>query len=201
MAKPVPGNFSVRTRTFLLLPLRLFVGVVLLLQVYEQWDDNWVRGDGLRQAWQSSVGRMFFAPLRDLLTKHALANTEAAGGIIMALEALVGVLLIVGLYVRLASFVGMAITGLQVLVVGVGYRVMVQAEAAAEGAAGSVGQGLQTHMPAFALYGLMFLVLLVFFFTGAGRSFGLDGLIWRRRARRLAKAAEVGPSSEEAPAQ
>jgi len=174
------------------------VGAVLLLQMYGQWDQNWVRGDGLKQAWQSSMERMFFTPVRDILTKYVLANSEAAGGIIMALEALVGVLLIIGLYVRLASLVGMVITGLQLLVLGIGYKTLALAEAAAQEAATYVGQGFQIHMPAFALYGLMFLVLLVFFLSGTGKSFGLDGVVWRRRARRLAGLAE---QSEEPPSQ
>ena len=190
MAQPVPGNFGVRTRTFLLVPIRVFVGVVLLLQMYNQWDAGWVQSDALRQAWAPSVDLMFFTPLRDLLTKYVLQNSEVAGGIIMVLELLVGVALIIGLYVRLASLAGMLVSGLQVLALGIGHQAMVQGEAAAEQAASSVGQGLQVHMPALGLYGLMFLVLLAFFLTGAGRSFGLDGMIWRRRARRMAPAVE-----------
>ena len=202
MAQPVPGNFGVRTRTFLLVPVRVFVGVVLLLQMYDQWDQNWVQAQGLREAWGPAVQRMFFAPLREFFTQYVLARSEAAGGAIMVLELLVGVFLIIGLYVRLASLVGMVLAGLQFMVLGVGHRVVASAaEVAGEAAAAAGPQGWAIHTPEFALYGLLFLVLLVFFFTGAGKSFGLDGMIWRRRARRLARAAEAAPGAGPQPAQ
>jgi len=196
MAHPVPGNFGVRTRTFLLVPLRVFVGVVLLLQMYDQWDQNWVQGDGLRQAWEPGVRLMFFAPLREFLTKYVLARSQAAGGAIMVLELLVGVFLIIGLYVRLASLVGMVVSGLQLLILGVGHRVVASAAEAAAEAASAAPQGWVIHTPEFGLYGLLFLSMLVFFLTGAGKSFGVDGMVWRRRARRLARAAEAAQKAE-----
>ena len=186
MAQSVPGNFGVQTRTFLLVPVRVFLGVVLFLQMYSQWDSNWVRGNGLRDAWEPSARLVFFAPLWNFLVTYVFRNSELAGFVILALELLVGVLLIIGLYVRLASLLGMALSGLQLLVFGVGYRTLAQVE----GAATLVGQGFRIHMPDFALYGLMFLVFLVLMLTGAGRSFGLDGMVWRRRAGRLPRAEE-----------
>jgi len=181
MAQPAAGNFNVRTRTFLLVPLRVFLGVVLLLQVYNQWDNNWIRAEGLREQWQSKVDLMFSPVLQDLLRQYVLPNSHTAAAVIMFVEILVAMGLIIGLYVRLASLAGALVTGLQLMVLGVGHRTL-----SAEG----VAQGFQYHMPEVALYGLMFLVLLVFLLTGAGKSFGLDGMIWRRRARRLAKPVE-----------
>ena len=188
MAEPAAGNFKVRTRTFLLVPLRVFLGVVLLLQVYDQWDKNWIRADGLREQWQSSVDLTFCPVLRDLLHQYVLPNSQTAAAVIMFVEILVGVGLIIGLYVRLASFAGALVTGLQLMVLGVGYKAL-----SAEGMA----QGFQHHLPEVALYGLMFLTFLAFLLTGAGKSFGLDGMIWRRRARRLATVEQV----EEPPSQ
>jgi len=126
------------------------------------------------------VNRMFCPMIQDLLRQYVLPHSQTAAAIIMLLELLVGVGLLIGLYVRLASVAGALVTGLQLLVLGFGHRTL------AEG----VGQGFQHHMPEVALYGLMFLSLLAFLLTGAGKSFGLDGMIWRNRARRLAKATE-----------
>jgi hypothetical protein len=59
----------------------------------------------------------------------------------------------------------------------------------AEEALQVVPQSLPEHAKELVgLYGLIFLVLLVFLFTGAGRSIGLDGFLWRRAARRLTQA-------------
>jgi len=181
MVQPVAGNFNVRTRTFLLVPLRVFLGVVLLLQVYSQWDNNWIRADGLKEQWQASADLMFCPVLRDLVHQYVLPNSQTAAAVIMFVEVLVGVGLIIGFNVRLASLAGALLSGLQFMVLGIGHKTL-----SPEG----VAQGFQHRMPGAALYGLMFLTFLVFLLTGAGKSFGLDGMIWRRRARRLARPVE-----------
>ena len=196
MAEPVLGNFSVRTRTFLLLPVRVFVGALFLLLVIEQLKAGWLGADAMQHHWQPLVDKMQWTALQGLLNKYVLAHSAAAGAILMFVKAVIGVLLIIGLGVRPASLVGMVLVGVQVLVFG--YSKVVVAGRPPEGEVKPIiREALELHTQQFGLYGLIFLVLLVFFLTGAGRSFGLDGLMWRRRTRRLARAAESAASSEE----
>jgi len=183
MARPIPGNFSVRTRTVLLLPLRVFVGVVFLLQVYEHWDQGWLSGEGFREALQPFLSSSHLPLLRELIRAHVLEWSSAAGPMIMLLEGIIGVLLIVGLMVRLSSLLGMLLTGLWFVLFG--FSTVMEPARQAEGA---WLRSLQINSPALSLYGLLFLVVLVFLLTGAGRSFGLDGFIWRWQARRAVKA-------------
>ena len=197
MAKEIPGNFGVRTRTFVLVPVRVFLGVLLVLFVIDQLKKGWLGADGMRLVWQPFIDNMHWGALKGLLTKHVL-NKDATGGIFMSLEALVGILLIVGLGVRLASAIGMGLSGLQLLVFGYGYT----GALAAVRPVGALDEpmmraALELHLPQLGLYALMFLLLLACLLTGAGKSFGLDGMIGRGRARRLAKAAEAAPSAEE----
>ncbi len=197
MAQPVPGNFSVQTRTFLLVPIRVFVGALFIRLAIDQFGAGWYKGEAMREAWQPYVNSMQWAQLRDFLTENVLGHSATAGGILMVLEVLVGALLVVGLSVRLASLIGMAHAALHAVVFGYSVR-LVPVVGGEEQAAQVVRRIFDFHTQPLGLYGLMFLVLLAFLLTGAGRSFGLDGMVWRRRARRAVKAAEKG---EEAPAE
>ena len=193
MAETVPGNFSVRTRTFLLVPARLFIGALFILVALDQARSGWFSGTGIQAAWGPAVEAMPLAPLRTFLTQWVLPYGTAAGSIIVAVEFVIGGFLILGLGVRLMSLLGMVLTGVETLVFGWSLSA---APVSPQGEAGAqvVRQGLELHTQELGLYGLLFLVLLVFLFTGAGRSLGLDGFLWRRRTRRLAQGKE--PAAE-----
>jgi len=182
MPQAVPGNFSVRTRTFLLLPLRLFLGCFLVLSAYDKWAWEYYISERLKAAWAPAVKQVHWATFRSFLTDTVLPHSNIFGAFLIAAEFVIGALLIIGLWVRLASLLGMAISAVYVMVLGYGIQP----------ALGGEGTGLQffRNPEQFGLYGLMFLLFLLFFLTGAGRSFGLDGMVWRRRARRLTQVAE-----------
>jgi uncharacterized membrane protein YphA (DoxX/SURF4 family) len=190
MSEMVPGNFGVRTRTFLLVPARVFLGAFFILIALNQWRGGWFAGTGMQAEWGPAVETMPLAPLKAFLTKWVL-HFGTVGGIIMALEFVVGALLILGFGVRLMSLLGMVLTGVETLVFGCSVR-LVPVPGQGEAATQLVRQNLELHTKELGLYGLMFFVLLVFLFTGAGRSFGLDGFLWRRSARRLAQAKGQG---------
>lgn len=192
MSEVVPGNFSVRTRTFLLVPARVFLGLLFILMAVDQARGGWLSGTGMQTEWGPAVHVMPLAPLKTLLTKWILPSTPAAG-IIVTAEFVIGAFLVLGFSVRLVSLLGMVLTGVETLVFGYSARVVPMAMQGETGAQ-LFRQGLERHTKDLGLYGLMLLVLLVFLFTGAGRSIGLDGFLWRRAARRLAQAK--GQASE-----
>lgn len=185
MPETVPGNFSVRTRTFLLVPARVFIGALFILVALDQARSGWFSGTGMQADWGPAVEAMPLAPLRTFLTQWVLPYGTASGSIIVALEFIIGGCLILGLGVRLTSLLGMVLTGVETLVFGCGPHAA-PVSAQAETSAQAVRPGLELHTKELGLYGLLFLVLMVFLFTGAGRSLGLDGFLWRRRTRRLA---------------
>jgi uncharacterized membrane protein YphA (DoxX/SURF4 family) len=198
MSEMVPGNFSVRTRTFLLVPARVFLGLLFILMAVDQARGGWLSSTGMQTDWGPWVQTMPIAPLKSFLTRWVLPFGPVAG-IFVAVEFFIGALLILGFGVRLVSLLGMVLTGIETLVFGYSVRLVPMAT---QGETGTqlFRQGLELHTKELGLYGLIFLVLLVFLFTGAGRSIGLDGLLWRRAARRLAQAKGQAPEPPTIPA-
>ena len=144
----------------LLLPLRLLVAFMLLVEGYQKFREGWLHGDvfaRVTQTWlDSHRSYHLFLPL--LNTAHAHPKIFAT--LVTLGELTVGASLLLGLVTRAASFVGL------MLLVAI---------------AGTSGQGLAP--PGNAV--LMAAILFTFVLTPPGRVLGLDQRLRLRLPRWL----------------
>jgi thiosulfate dehydrogenase [quinone] large subunit len=144
----------------LLLPLRLLVGVMLVLSGYTKFTGGWLHGDALLKtlnAWtDSGKTYQFFLPVIETARTHP----KIFGTLVTAGELTVGASMVLGLLTRLFAFLGM---------------VMVFSFALGG------GQGLSP--PGNAI--LMGAALFTFMLAPPGRALGIDQLLRGRLPRWL----------------
>ncbi len=147
-----------RASLAVLLPLRLLVAAILLLEGYQKFMGGWLHGDPLSRITQTwlDAGRAyhFFLPV----LKSAHAHPKIFGVLITLGELTVGLSMFLGALTRLGAFLGMLLLG---------------------SIAAASGQNLAP--PGNAL--LMAAVMLTFLFAPPGRVLGLDQSLRNRLPR------------------
>jgi len=102
---------SERVLLAVLLPLRLLVAAILLLEGYQKFMGGWLHGDALLRTTQSwlDAGRPyhFFLPV----LKSAHAHPKIFGFLITLGELTVGLSMLLGVATRLGAFLGLLLLG------------------------------------------------------------------------------------------
>jgi uncharacterized membrane protein YphA (DoxX/SURF4 family) len=91
-----------------LVPLRLFCGVILVLEGWSKFQGDWIHGEPLLRAidpWLTS-GKTYHFFLPVLQTAHA--HPKIFGALVTGGELIIGGALVLGLMTRLAAFLGAA---------------------------------------------------------------------------------------------
>jgi uncharacterized membrane protein YphA (DoxX/SURF4 family) len=132
-----------------LVPLRLLVAAILLLEGYQKFAGGWFHGDSLLRATQTwlDAGRPYHFFLPILKTAHA--HPKIFGSLITLGELAVGLCMLLGVATRFAAFVGFLLLG---------------------SIAAASGQGLAPPGNALVMAAIMFTFMLV----PPGRVLGLD---------------------------
>lgn len=89
-----------------LVPLRLFCGVILVLEGWSKFQGDWIHGEPLLRAidpWLAA-GKTYHFFLPVLQTAHA--HPKIFGALVCAGELIIGGALVLGLMTRFASFLG-----------------------------------------------------------------------------------------------
>src|SRR5882762_3187255 len=88
-------------------PLRIFVGVILLIEGYSKFSGGWLHGDALHKTLNDWIAAgktySFFLPVLET----ARAHPKIFGTLITAGELVVGASMVLGLLTRLFAFLGM----------------------------------------------------------------------------------------------
>jgi uncharacterized membrane protein YphA (DoxX/SURF4 family) len=141
-----------------LLPLRLLVAAILIIEGYQKFMGGWFHGDALLRTTQTwlDAGRPY--PFFLGIVKSAHAHPKIFGSLITLGELTIGLSLGLGVVTRLASFLGVLLLG---------------------SIAASSGQGLAP--PGNAL--LMMAILATFVFAPPGRVLGMDASLRNKLPR------------------
>lgn len=142
-------------------PLRIFIGVILVLEGYSKFSGGWLHGDALHATLSNWVsgGKTygFFLPV----IETARAHPKIFGALITSGELIIGASMVLGLLTRLCAFLGM------LMMFSVAF-----------------GSGQKLVPPGNAL--LMGATLATFVLLAPGRAFGLDQLLRHRLPRWMA---------------
>jgi uncharacterized membrane protein YphA (DoxX/SURF4 family) len=139
-------------------PLRIFVGVILLISGYSKFSGGWLHGDALHKTLNDWIAAgktySFFLPV----IETARAHPKIFGALITSGELVVGASMLLGLLTRLCAFFG------TLLMFSIAF-----------------GAGQKLMPPGNAL--LLGSILLTFVLLAPGRAFGLDQLLRSRLPR------------------
>ncbi|HEX3698169.1 MAG TPA: DoxX family membrane protein [Polyangia bacterium] len=147
-----------RFPTAVLLPLRLLVGVMLVMSGYSKFTAGWLHGDALLKtlnAWsEGEKTYRFFLPV----IETARAHPKIFGTLVTAGELAIGASMVLGVLTRLFAFLGMAMLF-----------------------SFALGAGQNLSPPGNAL--LMGAILFTFVFAPPGRVLGVDQALRARLPR------------------
>lgn len=144
-----------------LLPLRLLVAAVLLVEGYQKFVGGWFHGDALMRTTQTwlDAGRPYQFFLGAVKTAHA--HPKIFGSLVTLGELAVGLCMALGLVTRLASLLGIVLLG---------------------SIAAASGQGLAPPGNALLMTGIM----VTFLLAPPGRALGIDAGMRGRLPRWMA---------------
>ena len=151
---------SLGERTYLwpVVILRVWIGAYLLSRGILKYTGDFAKSDWITR----QIGEMdkveLFSWYKSFLMDVVVPNRELFGSLVTYGEILIGACLIIGLFTRLCSAIGMFQLANYVL-----------------------GPGMARGGATLGNSETFFIAMVVLFLTGAGRTLGLDGLLFRRR--------------------
>ena len=141
-----------------IVPLRILIGVILVLEGYSKFSGGWLHGEALHKTLSGwlDAGKTyaFFVPVIEMARNHP----KIFGALITVGELVVGLSMVLGLLTRLSSFFGM------LMMFSIAF-----------------GSGQKLVPPGNAL--LMGAILFTFMLMAPGRTLGLDQLLRARLPR------------------
>lgn len=151
-------NFSEKTYLWTVVPLRLWIGYYLLYQGIRKYLRDFPNGDWIK----AQIGDLdkveIYGWYKSFLTDLVVPNREVFGYLVMSGEILVGLCLVLGLLTRFSSIVGLFML--------LNYY---------------FGPGMARGAAVLAQQQTFIVALIVIFLSNAGRTLGLDSLLFKKK--------------------
>lgn len=149
-------NFKERTYLVYLALPRIFVGYYLFFQGVGKYQRNFPKGDWIGRQIGDLAALDLYPWYKNFLLNYVVPHSELVGYLVMIGELAVGACLLLGLFTRVSAAVG--------LFMMVNY---------------CLGPGMARGGYMLAFQQINIIALATFALAGAGRSLGLDGLLFR----------------------
>ena len=153
-------NFSERTYLWYIALLRLYVGYYLLYQGIRKYQRDFPRGDWVGRQIGDLATVDIYPWYRTFLTEYVVPHREVFGYLITSGEILAGAALLLGLLTRLSACVALFML--------INYY---------------LGPGMARGGVSLAQQQMFIITLVIIFLSNAGRSLGLDGLLFSRKGK------------------
>lgn len=161
MSADKPMNLSERTYLWYISLLRLYIGYYLLNQGIRKYQRDFPHGDWIGRQIGDLANVDIYSWYRTFLTHYVVPHRELFGYLVMTGEILVGACLLLGFLTRMSAAIGLFML--------VNYY---------------LGPGMARGGAQLAQQQTFIISLLIIFLSNAGRSLGLDGLLFGRRGKR-----------------
>ena len=153
---------NVRERTYLwyIALLRIYVGYYFLLQGYRKFERNFPKGDWVGRQVGDIAGADLYPWYKRFLLDYVVHHQELFGYLVMVGELAIGACLLLGLFTRFSSIIG--------LLMLVNYF---------------LGPGMVRGGVTMAHQQIFIVSLAIFILSNPGRALGLDGLLFGGRGK------------------
>ena len=153
---------NLRERTYLgyISILRIYIGYYLLSQGIRKFQRDFPRGDWIGRQIGDLTTVDLYPWYRAFLQSYVAPHSELFGNLVMAGEILVGACLLIGLFTRFSAAVGLFMVANYYL-----------------------GPGMARGGSSMAQQQTFIVALVIILLANPGRTLGLDGLIFGRRAK------------------
>lgn len=146
-------NLKERTYLWYIAVLRLYVGYYLLYQGIRKYQRNFPHGDWIGRQIGDLSNVELYPWYRNFIVEYMVPHAELFGYVVMAGEILVGACLLLGLFTRFSTLVGLFML--------INYY---------------LGPGMARGGAPLAQQQMFIVCLVVIFLSNPGRTLGLDGL-------------------------
>jgi thiosulfate dehydrogenase [quinone] large subunit len=153
-------NLKERTYLGYIALLRIYIGYYLLLQGIGKFQREFPKGDWIGRQIGDIATLDLYPWYKSFLLSYVVPNRELFGYLVMIGEILVGACLLLGLFTRFTAVVGIFML--------INYY---------------LGPGMARGGAPLAQQQTFIVALIIILLSNPGRTLGLDGLIFRRRAR------------------
>jgi len=148
-------NLQARTYLWYISLLRIYTGYYLLSQGIRKYQRDFPKGDWIGRQIGDIAALDLYPWYKRLLTQYVVPHSELFGYLVVIGEFAVGIGLLLGLLTRLSAFVGIFMVTNYML-----------------------GPGMARGGALFANQQIFILSLLIILLSGAGRTLGLDGVMF-----------------------
>jgi len=148
-------NLQARTYLWYISLLRIYTGYYLLSQGIRKYQRDFPKGDWIGRQIGDIAALDLYPWYKRLLTQYVVPHSELFGYLVVIGEFAVGISLLLGLLTRLSAFVGIFMVTNYML-----------------------GPGMARGGALFANQQIFILSLLIILLSGAGRTLGLDGVMF-----------------------
>ena len=153
-------NFSERTYLWYIALLRLYVGYYLLYQGIRKYQRGFPQSDWIGRQIGDLAAVDIYPWYKAFLTEYVVPHREVFGYLVMSGEILAGAALLLGLLTRVSALIAVFML--------INYY---------------LGPGMARGGPSLAQQQTFIIVLVIIFLSNAGRSLGLDGLLFSRKGK------------------
>jgi uncharacterized membrane protein YphA (DoxX/SURF4 family) len=153
-------NFSERTYLWYIAPLRLYVGYYLLHQGIRKYQRGFPHGDWIGRQIGDLATVEIYQWYRTFLIEYVVSHREVFGYLITSGEILAGAALLLGLLTRFSASIALFML--------INYY---------------LGPGMARGGVSMAQQQMFIIALVIIFLSNAGRSLGLDGLIFSSKGK------------------
>ena len=153
-------NFSERTYLWYIALLRIYVGYYLLYQGIRKYQRGFPHSDWIGRQIGDLATVEIYSWYRTFLSEYVVPNREIFGYLVMSGEILAGGALLVGLLTRVSALIALFML--------INYY---------------LGPGMARGGPSLAQQQTFIVALVIIFLSNAGRSLGLDGLLFTRKGK------------------
>ena len=154
-------NLQARTYLWYISLLRIYTGYYMLLQGIRKYQRDFPKGDWIGRQIGDLAAVDLYPWYKRLLTQYVIPHHEIFGYLVMVGEITVGLCLLLGLLTRLSAAIALFMVANYLL-----------------------GPGLARGGALFAHQQLFLAALFIILLSGAGRTLGLDGVIFGARGGR-----------------